>query len=406
MGLFSTLIPLKKNVTAVLHIDVGRGNCRGSLVSHGARPEMIFSTSDIEKIGRERHDSDVASTVNSLSRVMASLTEYARAARKTGSRLHIEKVYAVLAAPYYLSHTALIKFQEKEAFTVTPKLVADLMSGYRQSTDPEYEAHDEAKIGASHRVVGERVVSIKVNGYTTAAPYGKRATRIDLSVFKTDIASALANTLEREIRKHVSCPISFEPLSLAVYVALRDHVRFTPDFLFVVVGNEVTDVSLVRDFTLLETVSFPFGRLALIRHISRSLQTSSELVQSALMMYVKNAMNEAEKSRMNGALGTGATRWFPAFEKALVELSDESTVPSEVFLVADADVQLVIKNYIETDSFSAQSLVPTGLVVTPVDTEIAQTVMHFGGDASCDTVLCLESLFALSTKVPIHDSEE
>lgn len=401
---FFSLKP-KKRLTLVLHIDVGQGNCRGALLMNGVEPQMLYTTFDAEKVTRNSRSKDIGTTLTSLKEVLEDVSKFITGKSHIGSYFHIEKVYAILSAPYHLSHTALIKYHEKKSFVVTPDLVSKLLSGYRKSTDPEFESHDEVEIGENPVTIGERIVHMKVNGYHTGNPYGKTTETLELGVFKTEVASEIVSGVEREVKKYFGAPVSFEPLSLAAYVALRDHVHFDPNFLFVVVGNEVTEVSLVRGFTLLETVSFPYGKHSLVRHLSREMKTTESTALGTLSLWSASELTNDHRKNIEPTLTGSAEKWFPFFEKALVSLSDQSTVPHAVYLVADNEVRNVFKMFIEADNFASQALVPSGFSVTPVDTELAKTLMRFGEKASCDTLLCLEGLFALSTKLPLHIRE-
>ncbi len=394
----------REQSTLVVHIDVGEGSCRGALLLTGVSPEMTYTSHAPERIVRGARAKSFAATLVSLKDLLGEVSKFMASEGENGRRFHIEKIYAILSAPYYLSHTALIKYREKDGFVVTPELVSSLVANYRRGSDKELEAHTEAEIGETPVTVAERIVDMKVNGYHTASPYGKKAATLDLGVFKTEIASEVIGKLEQEFKKHFRAPVFFEPLSLAAYVALRNHVHFDQDFLFIVVGNEVTEVSLVRGFVLLETVSFPFGKHSLIRHVSRELNMTEDAASASLSLYGTKEVRDDKNEKLETSLQSGAKKWFPFFEKALVALSDESSVPQSVYLITDVGMDGIFKMFLETDSFSGQSLVPSGFSVRPIDSELAKTLMRFGKDASCDPILCLEGLFAVSTKLPLQSA--
>lgn len=404
MALFSFLrAHTKESTMLVLHVDVGQGNCRGALLRHGHKREMVFSSGGVGKIVHGVHGKSVSVTLASLAEILSDVSKFLLDEKKSGLKIKVGSIYVILAAPYYLSHTATIKYRDDAGFVVTPKLVSDLIEGYKKADDEHIKDHEDAKVGEEPQVIGERVIHCKINGYHTTNPYGKRAKSLEINAFRTEVDDEVVNGISREIKKVFQVPISFEPLSLAVYIALRNHVHFDQDFIFVIVGNEVSEISLVKGYTLVETVSFPFGKHSLMRHLSRELKTPDELVSEDVSLYVRNSMNATEKTKFSIALDSGGKGWFSFLEKALVSLSNESAVPPVVYLVSDNDVQPLFKRFIETDSYAHQALVPNGFSVIPIDSELAKTLMDFGIHASCDTLLCLEGLFALSTKLPIQN---
>ncbi len=410
MGIFSALSLNRTEAVLVIHVDVGTGNCRAALLTwHGDKknrlPRMLYTAQRNEKISRIRHVKHFPLTLASLREQLTQTREYISKKAHDGHHYRVGTVYVVLGSPYYLSHTALIKYREPKGFVITPDLVSSLVHSHRTLQSENAEQADLESLGQNPVTVAERIIHTKVNGYAISAPYGKRAKMLDLSVFKTEVASSVIQSMKREVEKFFACPLYFEPLSLAIYVGLRDHVHFEEDFLFVVVGSEITEISLVRNGSLLETVSFPFGKNALIRHVARDIKSTENVVKELLPIYARGELQDEALSSLNAALSSGAQKWFPFFEKALVSLSDFSTVPQFVYVVGDPEVSLIFKSFIETDTFAGQSLVPTGFEVIPVDTEKAKTVMQFEEDASCDTLLCLEGLFALSTKLPVHQHE-
>ncbi len=406
MGFFSnSIFKPKRSFALVLHLDVGRGNCRVALISDDHDREMVYTSLGTEKISLGPHRRNLLVTVSSLRDVLDDVSKFIELKVEEGKYFDIDKIYVILAAPYYLSHTANIKYKEEKSFTVTPELVASLLKDYRKGNDSPSESHEDAKVGTIPKILTERIVAIKVNGYHTATPYGKKANSIEVSVFRTETAPEVVSAVSREVGKHFSAPIYFEPLSLAIYVSLRDHVHFDKDFIFVVVGVEVTEVSLVRNFTLLETVSLPFGKHSLVRHLSREISTPEEMVLSRISVYSQSEGLLSEKNEMENALLTGGKKWFPFFERALASLSDVSTLPSSVYLVADSQAREIFRKFIQTDSWSGQTIAPSGLLVTTVDAELVKTLMKFGKEASCDTLLCLEGLFAVSTKLPVNISD-
>lgn len=392
----------KEELILVIHLDVGEDRARGALLYFG-RKEMLYTTSLKERLGGKRSEKATTSARTSTREVLEEVVAFIKTEAGLGNHYRLGKIYVILSAPYYLSHTANIKYSDPNPFTITPDLVADLVRSHKESID--LDKHPDIEVGKNPEIIAERIIDIKVNGYHAVNPYGKKGKSIDVSVFKTEVDPKLVSSIESEVRKHFSAPIYFEPLSLAVYIALRNSVNFNPSFLFIVVGNEVTEISLVRNNSLLETVSFPFGKHSLVRHLSRDLKVPETMVLDALMLYNRESFHDAEKKKIESALGRGAEQWFTFFERAIVSLSEQSTVPPTAYVVADLGVQNVFKSFIEVDRFANQSFTPAGFSVNVVDTEKAKSLIEFKERASCDVILCLEGLFALSTKIPLPRRE-
>jgi len=393
-----------RTLSLVLHIDVGLGGARAALVEHGgaSTPSMPFTSTHSEKVPRKGKDGLLSASLLSLRESIDDVISFIQRENKAGRPKKIGAIYAILAAPYYLSHTALIKYKEEKSFVVTPALVSNILHGYRKHSDKDREDESEEILGNAPITVADKIIGMRLNGYHTGSPYGKKAITLDLSVFKTEVAGEAVLGIEREIKKRFALPVIFESLSLAVYVALRGTISFNPNFLFIVVGNEVTEVSLVRDHMLLKTISFPFGKFSLIRHVAREVGEPEEMAISSISLHGVDGLHTVGAGKIEAALQTAAKTWAPFFEKGLVSLSDRSAVPHSVYLVADPDVGKAFQGFLTSDGYVSQSLVPTGFAIELVDVEKAKSIMHFGPEASCDPILCLEGLFAVSTKLPLH----
>ena len=149
-------------------------------------------------------------------------------------------------------------------------------------------------------------------------------------------AGQVLQALRQKVRKELGLDnVFFNSFSLAAFDTIRDMYSQKQNFIFIDVGGEMTDVSVVRNGILVETESFPLGKNFLIRTTASELQTENVEALSSFGLYMEDKMASTGKRKIQGALAHVEKEWGEAFYKTLGSMATHITMPGTVFIIAD-----------------------------------------------------------------------
>ncbi len=375
----------------ILFFDIGRGNCRGALCAEiPGQPLSIFHTvMGEERITVREHSKALPLALDSLKAVLGDLLRYLHSLSGNSEyEFKIIEVLCLLSSPYYLAKTTSARFRSEEPFVITKVLVEKLMK--------EAEAHMQKKLASANpEVMGggktialsKRVVQILANGYPIKNPYGKEAKTLDISFFEAEMSSEVKDSIERIIQSFMAASIHIESLSYATWSAIQLLSDSVKDCLFVTIGKTVSEVSLVRDYSLVQTVSFPHGSHLIVRHVARKLKTTEESAFFRLNLFQEGKLTPEERQKIAVPFEDAKSEWLLFFENAAVSLAGSSLLPSRVYLSIDGDPKGTLSDLISEDSFSSQTLSPKGFETIPLKLQTFRQVCQFDNLTPFDVFL-------------------
>lgn len=308
-------------------------------------------------------------------------------------RKNIDAVLCVFSSPWYISQTRIIKYEKKKAFLVTKDFIEKMIERAEGQFEKSSQLQKVRKKLRDSEVIEEHVVHTKLNGYSTTEPYGKNAKTVELSLFLSMISKEVESKTKKIFEKIFHSPtILFHSFVLASFSSIRDIFHSEDNFILIDIGGEVTDVSLIRESVLLETVSFPTGKNFLMRSIALDLGISPEEAHSRIRMHLETEGAEVD-GRLTKVLDDAEAVWLKSLQHAYVEVGDSQLLPNHVFLTADPDLGKWFKQIIIKDDFKQYTL--TGepfAVITVGEKELYKHSTLLNG-VSPDPFLTLETLF-------------
>jgi len=401
MALFSFIKSVNDiAVKLVIYLDAGKGNARGAVVQiRNGKPHILYTILGEQRVGNSG-DSLNTTSLSSLEEILGQVARLLQKSRKGHNGYVAEEVFCVLAAPYYLCHTSIINFKGEKPVTVTPALIKNLLLANHKEIP---EAHSNANLKKERKILHQKVIEIKINGYHTSDPYNKLAEEINVAVFRTEVETNLYDNITKMVKKFTAAPLSIEPLSLATFVALRNRLDSEDNFIFITIGNEVTEISLVKDHTVLETASFPYGKYSLGRSLGQRTNMPPDAALSKIGLYHDKKLDEDEMAKLKPIVEEIQAEWFSYLEKTLVTLSEETSLPSQIYLIIDSELKDIFENMVTARSFASQALVPTGFSIHTLDTAKFADCCTFGLDIRFDTLIAISASFAASAKEALPD---
>lgn len=292
------------------------------------------------------------------------------------------KIVCVLSSPWTTTETTTASFTHKERFTVNERTMDNLLLQVKDRKRPPKE--DEV-------VIEEAVISSLLNGYPTQAPLGKTAQSITVTVLESSmsqnlherITDALAGVFGMDI------PLIVRSSTLVSFSVARDIFDEARDFLLVDVTSEVTEIAVVRNSTLKDTLSFPYGRNILIRALAEKTGSIPEDAFSRLKLHFKEP-----QGALIPLVQEEESRWKKYFGSACAELAASSPLPYQVILVASPEFEEWFTSLLERVDFGQFTSTNDTFRVTPLirkDIELGCTV---GDGVLRDPFLIIGALFS------------
>ena len=116
-----------------------------------------------------------------------------------------KKAYCFLAAPWCATQTRVIKMERNTPFILTDKLLSDLSC--REIKAFEEENAKRYPKGEKIRLLEGEIMQVKLNGYKTSDPYGKKTKSLEAALFASIGSEQVLGALEYHIGKFFNLDI-------------------------------------------------------------------------------------------------------------------------------------------------------------------------------------------------------
>jgi len=320
---------VKDGLSVVL--DIGSGSVGGAFVIFSAneKPRITFSVRKPIIFQKDfKFERFLSSMLKATEEVLEELGK-----TKLGKP---RQAFCILAAPWYVSEARTVTLEDEQAFTVTQKKVEDLILNEVNVLKESFNIHYKDITDSKAEIIEVENINMKLNGYETHAPYGKKVKKVEAHLYISISAGQVLQAIRQKISKTVGLKdVVFNSFSLSAFDTIRNLYSEQQDFMFIDIGGEMTDVSVVRGGILVETESFPLGKNFLLRTISSELKTVNEEALSSFNLYVEEKTTNTNKIKIQGALAHVEEEWAEALCKTLKSISANVTLPGLIFTISD-----------------------------------------------------------------------
>ncbi|MBI2100264.1 MAG: hypothetical protein HYT48_02920 [Candidatus Vogelbacteria bacterium] len=373
-------------MSSVAIIDIGSTSVGGALlnVSRQPRGKKVGKTC-VEITKAARHSINFQEEID-IKRFLVGMDN---ALKQTVAELQANnqsapsRIICFLSSPFHASQTRLINHAEPKPFTVTPRLVADLMLA-------ELEKFSDSR----HEIIENKIMQIKLNGYPTTAPYRKRASELSLANF---VSVASHDTLERFQKIIIGgfhqSRIEWHSFAFTFFNILSEFLGQGHDFLLLDIGGEITELSLSWRSLLWNTASFPLGRNALVRQLARELGTTNDEAASSLQLYLERKQQPMAAGKVERALGMAKEKWLSAFRESLSRVVDGAFLPANIYLVGDLLILPLFKDWLTAESFDSFTISDKKLSVSIIEDGWLDRFCDHGASTKRDLSIMVEAIF-------------
>jgi len=354
-----------------LVFDIGSGSIAGALVvlKNDAPPHILYG---VRKPIPFQAQLDFERFTTSMYETFRLVVENVR--QKGFVYLNTEKisedasisVLCMYASPWYEAHTQILTLKKEQVFSIDQNLIERLVGQIEEDTDQT-------------DIIEKSITGIKVNGYSVDSVKNKEGKHLELTVSHTTLPHHIANEIESTLRGSIKLKrVIHHSFPLAAFSAIRDVFHEKDDFMVLDFSAEVTDLSLVQQGAIIETVSFPIGKNSIIRGLKDSPAEAASVIRMKPMI---NALPEQEKN-VNNMQG----KWIQEFTNALESIEKDTALPNHLFYIADKDFMSTIAGFLDSSNTSGM------LEYKPINYDVLHKKVAFS-HADRDMFLGVGALF-------------
>ncbi|MDP2705448.1 MAG: hypothetical protein U1D31_00240 [Patescibacteria group bacterium] len=300
----------------------------------------------------------------------------------------IRHIHCVLASPWYVSQTKTLEVERKSPIVISEDFISEI-TGKEEKAFEDSIAHSAYADTFDKNVVlaEQKVIHIKLNGYETKNPYGKKSSHISFSFFSSLVSKKVTEKITEVISSSFDKDkIKFHSFCLASFGAFTELFSEVKDFLMMDITGEVTDVSLVRGGIILETASFPSGRNFLARRIMKKMNTNAEVALSYLSLYANKTAEPALAVKVEQVIKEVEEEWVIYLNEVAKDLAGQGNVlPRKVFLTVDDDVAPVFLSYLKRSAYPLDTL--------PLNEKQTSHIVAMEKGMKADPFIALEAVY-------------
>ncbi len=370
-------------------LDIGSGSVGAALVSlgEGHKPKVVYSVrEDILFQDEFKFDRFLSSMLKTTESVLGKLQKK--------SSVKVKNMYCVLSAPWYVSRAKIVGIKSAKPVVFTKKKIDDLIKkeidGIKKDFDTRYK--DLTKFGAE--IIEVENIFMKLNGYATNDPFGKSAESFEAHLYISMSSQQVIKAIKEKVNKTFAVRnLMFHSFSLSAFSTLRDMYSNLNDFTFMDISGEMTEMSVVRQGALIETVSFSLGKNFILRAIASHLGTVSDDALSSFALHMDEKMSGESKKKMVSTLEFVQKEWLDAFRKNLISLSARTVLPGKIFIITDTPFGQWFSGVLKEGNYSKVSLMGDTFDAEVINPKVLAKFVQFDLNVTRDSFIIIESLF-------------
>ena len=379
---------LTKKDKLMLVFDVGSSSVGGSLflTQKSGIPKIVKTVREPISLDENLNiDKFLFSTIKTLDSV-------AKKIHRSGAGKP-EHIFCILSSPWYVSQTRVIKLEKNTPFLFTSKVADSLIQKEIALFEEEYLVkYKDAK--SPVRSIEFKNIKTMLNGYETPSPLNQKASDLEMTIFISISPEQVLKKIEETIERYFHFKdIKFSSFAMASFAVVRDIYTNSDDFLLIDIGGEVTDISMVKNNTLRESISFPLGTNFISRRLASLLRVPLDEAESLFALFKNRHAGESVVKRLGPAIDALKIEWLSKFQASLANLSNDISIPSAIYISVDKDEADFFCQIIETEQFNQYTLTESKFKVIFLGAEIFHGMAAFDGNVVRDSALIIDSIY-------------
>ncbi len=262
---------------------------------------------------------------------------------------HIKTVSCGLSSIWYVSKTHLLSFQRKESFVISPHFIEKMLERTEDHAKKEKGKLWQNKHIKEPSLIDKKLLSVDLNGYRTANPYGKKAKHISLSLHMAFMSALVKKNICDVLDNHFrNINVTFYSRSLSTYTVVRDCYSKSDKFLLINISGEVSNLTLVLKDVIQETIPFPIGVLTLARIISEKRNSTPAEALSLIRMMTEKESHLNKTSEEYKLIQKVSKEWSVELNQTLGKFISTAPLPKHIYITAPSDTSYWFKSLLES----------------------------------------------------------
>lgn len=382
----------------VLILDIGSGSVASGIVilSKKSQPKVVYTSRfPITITEKPKAEKLFSMILDSMNDALAQALHESKMFYTKGAVKKVSHVSCVVTSPWHISQTKVLVVEKPTPFLLSKKYIDDLVRSESGTVKEAASPFIDLFKKGSLVVIEEKILQTKLNGYSTANPYGKTVKTLELSLFASRVPAEVLHSIEDLVHKYFPhLPITFHTSPLVSSSVINDVFFHENNFLLVDVTAEVTDLTLVRGGVATETASFPVGRNTLVRALMENAGINSEIALSFLSLYSNDKADLDLKSQVKAVVDSVSLEWKTQLNSVSDSFSKQTLLPGKVFIMALDDVLTFFSDAFDFSKDAGGGESENKIFeVVPITNE---TISHFSStfpDTKPDSFIAIESIF-------------
>ncbi len=383
------LFSSQKKEKLIAIFDIGSGSVGGAMVrmpiDGNGVPIIIKSVRGNEIKFRKDFD------FNSLLKDMTSslyLTANSLYEKKIGAP---DEIYCVMASPWYLFETKIIKMSRNNSFIFTKRLANELIQKEISSLTEIYKTK-YGTLEGSPEIIEQNTIKVALNGYNIKDPIGKKCKSLEMDMLISLAPELCLNKIRETLSKifhHTS--VRFSSFTMATYLAIRDKYVKDDSYLLLDISGEITDVGIVSKGILKAVLSFPFGKKTFFNQICSKLDIELRDAKELFKLYSSDNLSPDFKKKVIPVFKSIENSWNESFRQCIGTLPRTLFLPDTIFLTADNDIKNWFAEVLRNEEFIQPKVFDNKFTVITIEGPEFLNMCDIDG-GTCDPFIMIEAI--------------
>lgn len=307
-----------------LAIDIGTASISAVLFSckKDGKPDII-------KIFRKYHKHSLSREGTAFQKsALRDLMLLFKEVERLYPRIVVNEIRIGLASPFYLArtltlsakHDAKEKITENDINRIIQKGSKEIEQDFLENTLKVFETH---------------ISRLTLNGYELARIVGRQAEDIALTIRYAAVKKEFLKTLsERLASATKAANIRFFTFPVIYFSVFHDLISQKKEpLLFLDIGGETTEITLVENATIREVSTLPIGVLNFIYRIAEKFNTDNDSASALLKRYSGGTLEGEAAETIKTILKNEIQKWRPAFARMFEAIESKLSTTLTVFIL-------------------------------------------------------------------------
>lgn len=314
---------ISSSSVAGAHVILPKGedaaHLKASILAHTRSHAALKEDITIERF--------VEQTIEQMDKVMTLL--------KKADHHRPSYIQILLASPWFFSQTRTVSYKRGTVFTCTQKLIDSLVEK-EMVYIMEHDMERFGSFGKDGVIIEKQLSGIKLNGYSTNNPFGKKAESLEIVLVVTVAPKTIIERFKSVIAHYYGhTPVGFTTSPYATYIVARDYEQAPSELMIVDVGEEITDVAFIKNGLFLYQHSFPIGTYELYRTLVAHNVSSVTEAEALLETFRLGKISTTAKPVVQASLDRYGALWQKGFEEVISTGHYGFALPSSIYIVGD-----------------------------------------------------------------------